>query len=112
MRAHKSPAAYVRNRTKSLALEGSASYNSNRCIWNCEALRESACAGRQRAYRQGIGRLHRWFSGSDEEGRQMKSKFESYSRLVTWFIALSLIALVAGCGGSGSGGRDPILGTG
>jgi hypothetical protein len=42
----------------------------------------------------------------------MKSKFESYSRLVTWFIVLSLVALAAGCGGSGGGGRDPILGTG
>lgn len=38
-------------------------------------------------------------------------KFESYSRFLTWFMALLLSALAAGCGGGG-GGRDPILGTG
>ena len=31
------------------------------------------------------------------------SKFESYSRFVTWFMALLLIALAAGCGGGGGG---------
>ncbi|MDP2241630.1 MAG: ice-binding family protein [Burkholderiales bacterium] len=39
-------------------------------------------------------------------------KFESYSRFLTWFMALLLVALAAGCGGGGGGGRDPILGTG
>src|ERR1035437_4324811 len=69
------------------------------------------CAARQRAHRQGVGRLHRWFSGSDEEGKQMNnvSKFESNSRFLTWFMALLLSALVAGCGGGGGGG-DPVLG--
>ena len=37
--------------------------------------------------------------------------FENYSRSLTWFTALLLSALVAGCGGGGEG-RDPILGTG
>jgi hypothetical protein len=54
--------------------------------------------------------LHRWFSGSDEEGKQM-NKFESYSRFLPWLMALLLSALAAGCGGGGEG-RDPILGTG
>ncbi|MDO8596112.1 MAG: Ig-like domain-containing protein, partial [Sulfuricaulis sp.] len=40
------------------------------------------------------------------------NKFESYSRFLTWFIALLLSALAAGCGGGGGGGRDPILGIG
>ena len=39
----------------------------------------------------------------------MKNKFERYSGFLTWFMALLLLALVAGCGGGG-GGRDPILG--
>ena len=39
------------------------------------------------------------------------SKFESYSRFLTWFMALLLSALAAGCGGGGEG-RDPILGSG
>jgi hypothetical protein len=38
------------------------------------------------------------------------NKFESHSRLLTWFMALLLSALAAGCGGGG--GRDPILGIG
>lgn len=38
------------------------------------------------------------------------SKFESYSRVLTWFMALVLSAFVAGCGGGGSGGGDPVLG--
>jgi hypothetical protein len=38
------------------------------------------------------------------------SKFERYSGCMTWFMALLLSALAAGCGGGG--GRDPILGTG
>jgi hypothetical protein len=36
-------------------------------------------------------------------------KFESYSRFLTWPMALLLVALAAGCGGGGGGG-DPILG--
>src|SRR5450759_2293847 len=56
----------------------------------------------------GAGRLHRWFSGSDEEGKQM-SNFESYFRILTWLIALLLSAFAAGCGG---GGQGPILGGG
>ena len=36
------------------------------------------------------------------------SKFESYSSVRPWFMALVLSALAVGCGG----GRDPILGTG
>jgi hypothetical protein len=39
------------------------------------------------------------------------NKLESYSRGLTWFMALLLSALAAGCGGGGEG-RDPILGTG
>jgi hypothetical protein len=35
--------------------------------------------------------------------------FERYSRCLTWFMALLMVALAAGCGG-GSGGQDPILG--
>jgi len=50
-----------------------------------------------------------WFSGSNEEVKQMK-KFENYSRFLTWFMALLLSALVSGCGGGG--GKDPILGVG
>ena len=38
------------------------------------------------------------------------NKFVSYSGFPTWFIALLLSALTAGCGGGG--GRDTILGTG
>src|SRR5450759_735362 len=56
----------------------------------------------------GAGRLHRWFSGSDEDGKQM-SNFESYFRILTWLIALLLSAFAAGCGG---GGQGPILGGG
>ena len=40
------------------------------------------------------------------------SEYESYSRLLTWFMALLLVAFVAGCGSGGDGGRDPVLGTG
>src|SRR5450759_937560 len=36
-------------------------------------------------------------------------KYESYSRVLPWFMALLLSVLVAACGG-GDGGRDPILG--
>jgi len=36
-------------------------------------------------------------------------KFESYSRVLPWLMALLLSALVAACGGA-DGGRDPILG--
>ncbi len=39
------------------------------------------------------------------------SKFDSYRKVLTWFAALTLSALAAGCGGGGGGG-DPILGTG
>jgi hypothetical protein len=39
------------------------------------------------------------------------NKLESYSRGLTWFMALLLSALAAGCGGGGEG-RDPILGAG
>jgi ice-binding like protein/Big-like domain-containing protein len=39
------------------------------------------------------------------------SEFESYSRFLTWFMAMLLVALAAGCGSGGDGGRDPILGT-
>ena len=39
------------------------------------------------------------------------NKFESYSGLLTWFLALLLSALVAGCGNGGDG-RAPILGIG
>src|SRR5450759_1714422 len=56
----------------------------------------------------GAGRLHRWFSGSDEDGIEM-SHFESYLRILTWLIALLLSAFAAGCGG---GGQGPILGGG
>ncbi|MDD5176385.1 MAG: Ig-like domain-containing protein [Sterolibacterium sp.] len=42
----------------------------------------------------------------------MKSKYERYSGFLTWFMALLLSALAAGCGGGGDGGRDPILGGG
>ena len=38
------------------------------------------------------------------------SKFESYSKFQTWFVALLLTAFMAGCGSGG--GQDPILGTG
>jgi hypothetical protein len=38
-------------------------------------------------------------------------KFDSYSKSVTWSMALLLCAVATGCGGGG-GGRDPILGTG
>src|SRR5659263_442562 len=40
-------------------------------------------------------------------GKQMK-KFESYSRVLPWLMALLLSALVAACGGGG--GRAPVLG--
>ena len=39
-------------------------------------------------------------------------KFKSGSRMLPWFMALLLTALLAGCGGGGDQGRDPILGTG
>ena len=39
-------------------------------------------------------------------------KFKSCSRMLPWFMALLLTALLAGCGGGGDQGRDPILGTG
>ena len=39
------------------------------------------------------------------------NKVERYSRILPWFMALMLSALVAGCSGGGEG-RDPILGTG
>lgn len=38
------------------------------------------------------------------------NKFEKYSRLMPWFMALLLSTLLAACGGGG--GRDTILGTG
>ena len=38
------------------------------------------------------------------------NKFASYSRGLTWLMALLLSALLAACGGGGGGGRDPILG--
>ena len=38
------------------------------------------------------------------------SRFDSYRKVLTWFAALTLSALAAGCGGGGGG--DPILGTG
>lgn len=38
------------------------------------------------------------------------SKFKSYSRFLTWFMALMLTAVAAGCGGGGGGGGDPVLG--
>jgi Ice-binding-like/Bacterial Ig-like domain len=52
------------------------------------------------------------FSGSDEEGKQMSKlrKSVSYSRGLTWLMALALGALAAGCGGGG--GQSPILGSG
>lgn len=37
---------------------------------------------------------------------------ENYSKRFIWFFALLLTALIAGCGGGGSGGRSPILGSG
>ena len=40
----------------------------------------------------------------------MNTKFASHAGFLSWFIALLLVALVAGCGGGGGGGRDPILG--
>jgi len=40
-------------------------------------------------------------------GKQMK-KYESYARVLPWFMALVLSVLLAACGG----GRDPILGAG
>lgn len=40
------------------------------------------------------------------------NKFERYSKFLTWFMALLLSALVAGCGGGGSDGKAPILGSG
>jgi hypothetical protein len=50
------------------------------------------------------------FPRSDEEGSKMSEmrKFNSYSRFLTWFTALTLSAFVAGCGGGGGG--DSILG--
>jgi hypothetical protein len=38
------------------------------------------------------------------------SKFKSYSRVLTWFMALLVAAFSAGCGGGGAGGGDPVLG--
>lgn len=49
--------------------------------------------------------------GSNEEAKKMKTS-NGYSRFLMWFVALLLSALAAGCGGGGSEGRDPILGTG
>ena len=42
----------------------------------------------------------------------MKNKFEIYCGFLTWFMALLLVVLAAGCGSGGDGGRDPVLGTG
>ena len=39
-------------------------------------------------------------------------KFESCFRMLPWFVAFLLTVLLAGCGGGGDQGRDPILGTG
>jgi hypothetical protein len=65
------------------------------------------CAERQRARRQGVGRLRRCFSGSDKkEGKQMNS-FESITSARMWGVALLLAAFVAGCGSG-----DEILGRG
>jgi len=46
--------------------------------------------------------LHRWFSGSVKEEKQM-NRFESVTRSLIGFMALMLVALVAGCGDSGRG---------
>jgi len=40
----------------------------------------------------------------------MKNKLAGYSGFLTWFMALLLAALAAGCGGGGDEGRSPILG--
>lgn len=40
------------------------------------------------------------------------NKLEAHSRFLPWCTALLLSAFVAGCGGGGDQGRDPILGTG
>ncbi len=41
------------------------------------------------------------------------NKFERYSRILPWCMAVLLSALVVGCGGGGGGGgQDPILGSG
>src|ERR1035437_3968605 len=47
--------------------------------------------------------------GIRQEGKKM-SRFERVTKPLTWFTALLLVALAAGCGGGG--GRDPILGGG
>ncbi len=39
------------------------------------------------------------------------NKLNNFSKSLTWFAALLLSAVIAGCGG-GSAGRDPVLGTG
>ena len=38
--------------------------------------------------------------------------FESCSRNLTWFSALLVSTFIAGCGGGGDEGRDPVLGIG
>ena len=40
------------------------------------------------------------------------NRFESYSKRLFWAIPVLVTALVAGCGGGGGSGQDPILGTG
>jgi hypothetical protein len=54
---------------------------------------------------EGVGRLHRCFSGSDKQEKQME-KFVNCSKLLMWFTALLLCAFVAGCGSG-----DEILGS-
>ena len=39
-------------------------------------------------------------------------KFDSCFRNLTWFVGMLLTVSLAGCGGGGDQGRDPILGTG
>lgn len=44
--------------------------------------------------------------------REQMKNFDRYSRFVPWLTALLMSAVLAGCGGGGGEGRDPILGTG
>jgi hypothetical protein len=60
---------YVRYRTEALTAMGN--------IRNQEVPRESDSAKRQRAHRQGVGRLRRCFSGSDEVVKPMNKKWRS-----------------------------------